>query len=42
VASRYDRVTVELTVMTAVASTYFQALELHDRLAVASANLASA
>lgn len=42
VASRYDRVTVELTVMTAVASTYFQAIELQDRLAVASANLASA
>jgi multidrug efflux system outer membrane protein len=41
-ASRYDRVTVELTVMTAVASTYFQALELHDRLAVATANLSSA
>jgi NodT family efflux transporter outer membrane factor (OMF) lipoprotein len=41
-ASRYDRVTVELTVMTAVASTYFQAIELHDRLAVAIDNLASA
>jgi outer membrane protein, multidrug efflux system len=41
-ASRYDRVTVELTVMSAVASTYFQAIALHDRLAVASANLASA
>jgi multidrug efflux system outer membrane protein len=41
-ASRYDRVTVELTVMTSVASTYFQAIELHDRLAVATANLASA
>jgi outer membrane protein, multidrug efflux system len=41
-ASRYDRVTVELTVMTAVASSYFQALALGDRLAVASANLASA
>jgi multidrug efflux system outer membrane protein len=41
-ASRYDHVTVELTVMTAVASTYFQAIALHDRLAVASANLASA
>jgi len=41
-ASRYDRVTVELTVMTAVARTYFQAIELQDRLAVATANLASA
>jgi multidrug efflux system outer membrane protein len=41
-ASRYDRVTVELTVMTSVASTYFQAIELHDRLAVATANLGSA
>jgi multidrug efflux system outer membrane protein len=41
-ASRFDRVTIELTVMTSVASTYFQAVELHDRLAVAAANLASA
>jgi outer membrane protein, multidrug efflux system len=41
-ASRYDRVTVELTVMTSVATTYFQAIELHDRLAVATSNLASA
>jgi NodT family efflux transporter outer membrane factor (OMF) lipoprotein len=41
-ASRYDRVTVELTVMTSVASTYFQAIEAHDRLTVARDNLASA
>ncbi|HEY6484045.1 MAG TPA: efflux transporter outer membrane subunit [Steroidobacteraceae bacterium] len=41
-ASRYDRATVELTVMTSVATTYFQALELHDRLDVAEQNLASA
>jgi NodT family efflux transporter outer membrane factor (OMF) lipoprotein len=41
-ASRYDRVTVELSVMTSVASTYFQALELRDRLKVAQDNVASA
>ena len=41
-ASRYDRVTIELTVMTSVASTFFQAVEAHDRLSVASDNLASA
>lgn len=40
--SRYDRATVELTVMASVASTYFQALELRDRLTVARENLASA
>jgi len=38
-ASRYDRVTVELTVMTGVATTYFQTLELRDRLRVAQENL---
>jgi NodT family efflux transporter outer membrane factor (OMF) lipoprotein len=42
VASRYDRVTIELGVMTSVASTYFQALELRDRLKVAQENVASA
>ncbi|MGH8208885.1 MAG: efflux transporter outer membrane subunit [Steroidobacteraceae bacterium] len=42
VASRYDRATIELTVMTSVASTYFQALELRDRLKVAQDNVASA
>ena len=41
-ASRYDRTTVELGVMAGVAGTYFQALELRDRLAVAEANLANA
>lgn len=41
-ASRYDRATVELTVMTGVASTYFQALQLRDRLQVAHDNVASA
>jgi len=41
-ASRYDRVTVELGVLAGVASTYFQALELHDRLAIADANLDNA
>jgi NodT family efflux transporter outer membrane factor (OMF) lipoprotein len=41
-ASRYDRATLELTVMTGVATTYFQALELHDRLNVAEQNLATA
>jgi len=41
-ASRYDRVTVELTVMTSVASTFFQAVEAQDRLKVAQDNLASA
>jgi outer membrane protein, multidrug efflux system len=41
-ASRFDRATVELTVMASVASSYFQALELRDRLAVADQNLASA
>jgi multidrug efflux system outer membrane protein len=42
VASRYDRATIELTVMQSVASTYFQALELRDRLQVAHDNVASA
>ena len=41
-ASRYDRTTVELTVMAGVATSYFQALELRDRLAVANSNLANA
>ncbi|HUX25913.1 MAG TPA: efflux transporter outer membrane subunit [Burkholderiales bacterium] len=41
-ASRYDRATVELTVVTGVASTYFLALELRDRLSIAQNNLASA
>ncbi len=37
-ASRYDRATVELTIMTQVASTYFQALQLQDRLNIAQEN----
>ncbi|HTD10590.1 MAG TPA: efflux transporter outer membrane subunit [Steroidobacteraceae bacterium] len=41
-ASRYDRTTVELAVMAGVAGTYFQALELRDRLGIANANLANA
>jgi NodT family efflux transporter outer membrane factor (OMF) lipoprotein len=38
-ASRFDRQTVALTVISSVASTYFQALELRDRIAVAQQNL---
>ena len=41
-ASRYDRTTIELTVMAGVATTYFQALELRDRLGIADSNLANA
>ena len=41
-ASRYDRDTVQLTVMSSVASTYFQALEQHDRLTVAEQDLSTA
>jgi NodT family efflux transporter outer membrane factor (OMF) lipoprotein len=41
-ASRYDQATVQLTIMQSVASTYFQALELRDRLKVANDNVASA
>ncbi len=40
-ASRYDRVTVELTVMTSVADTYFTTLELEDQLQIARDNLES-
>ena len=40
-ASHFDRETVELTVMAGVASTYFQVLELRDRLAVTRDNLAA-
>jgi multidrug efflux system outer membrane protein len=39
VASRYDQQTVALTVVSSVASTYFQALELRDRIQVAEHNL---
>jgi len=41
-ASRYDRETVELTVMSDVADAYFSVLALRDRLRIARANLASA
>jgi NodT family efflux transporter outer membrane factor (OMF) lipoprotein len=41
-ASRFDAQVVELTVMTSVATTYFQALEFRDRVQVAENNLASA
>jgi len=41
-ASRYDRATVELTIMTEIASTYFQALELQDRLKIAEENYKNA
>jgi multidrug efflux system outer membrane protein len=39
VASRYDQETVALTVISSVATTYFQALELRDRIQVAQQNL---
>jgi multidrug efflux system outer membrane protein len=41
-ASRYDRATVELSILTGVATTYFTAIETRDRLVVAEDNLASA
>jgi outer membrane protein, multidrug efflux system len=41
-ASRYDRTTIELTVLSGVATTYFQTLELRDRLSIAEHNLANA
>jgi outer membrane protein, multidrug efflux system len=41
-ASRYDRETVDLTVMSGIADTYFAALALRDRVRIARANLASA
>lgn len=40
-ASRFDRQTVALTVVSSVATTYFQALEYRDRLEVARQNLAN-
>ena len=39
VASRYDQETVALTVVSSVATTYFQALEFRDRIEVAQQNL---
>jgi NodT family efflux transporter outer membrane factor (OMF) lipoprotein len=41
-ASQYDRDTVALSVTSAVATTYFQILALHDRLAVSNGNLKDA
>ena len=41
VASRYDQETVALTVISNVASTYFQALALRDRIDVAQQNLSN-
>jgi multidrug efflux system outer membrane protein len=41
-ASRFDRETVILTVMTSVAMSYFEVLESHDRLQVAQQNLENA
>jgi len=41
-ASRFDRETVALTVMTSVALSYFEVLELNDRLRVAQQNLQNA
>jgi outer membrane protein, multidrug efflux system len=38
-ASRYDQQTVALTVVSSVATTYFQALALRDRIQVAQQNL---
>ncbi len=38
-ASRYDQQTVALTVISSVATTYFQALEYRDRIDVAKQNL---
>ena len=41
-ASRHDRAAVEITVMASVAATYFQFLELRDRLKVAQSDVARA
>jgi NodT family efflux transporter outer membrane factor (OMF) lipoprotein len=41
-ASRYDRETVALSVVSSVAMTYFEVLEQHDRLEVARQDLANA
>jgi NodT family efflux transporter outer membrane factor (OMF) lipoprotein len=40
-ASRFDRQTVALTVVSSVATTYFQALELRERIQVAEDSLAA-
>lgn len=41
-ASEYDRETVALTVVSSVASTYFQLLSVRDRIAIAKRNLENA
>ncbi len=41
-ASRYDRATIELAVVSSVVSTYLQALALQDRIAIAERNLDNA
>ncbi len=41
IASHYDKETVALTVISSVATTYFQTLEFRDRLDVARGNLAN-
>jgi NodT family efflux transporter outer membrane factor (OMF) lipoprotein len=41
IASRYDKETVALTVVSSVATTYFQTLQFRDRLQVARDNLAN-
>jgi outer membrane protein, multidrug efflux system len=41
IASHYDKETVALTVISSVATSYFQALEFRDRLDVARQNLAN-
>jgi NodT family efflux transporter outer membrane factor (OMF) lipoprotein len=41
IASRFDKETVALTVISSVATTYFQALQFRDRLLVARDNLAN-
>ena len=41
IASHYDQETVALTIISSVATTYFQALQFRDRLQVARENLAN-
>lgn len=41
-ANRYDRATIELSVMTSVANTYFAVLALQERVSIAESDLASA
>jgi NodT family efflux transporter outer membrane factor (OMF) lipoprotein len=42
IASRYDEQVIALATVTSVASTYFQAVALQDRIAIAQSNLAAA